>query len=95
MLTDPSDGFMQFFDGEITDYDNPKFLELYNKALATTDIEARKVVYKELYQLFNDELPIIFTSYKKTVYAYNGRIENLSVSPFIGLAGSLPTWSLK
>jgi peptide/nickel transport system substrate-binding protein len=95
MLTDPSDGFMQFFDGEITDYDNPKFLELYNKALATTDIEARKAVYKELYQLFNDELPIIFTSYKKTVYAYNGRIENLSVSPFIGLAGSLPTWSLK
>lgn len=95
MLTDPADGFMQFFDGEITDYDNPKFLELYNKALATTDIEARKAVYKELYQLFNDELPIIFTSYKKTVYAYNGRIENLSVSPFIGLAGSLPTWSLK
>ncbi|MDH6369525.1 peptide/nickel transport system substrate-binding protein [Paenibacillus sp. PastF-3] len=95
MLTDPSDGFMQFFDGEITDYDNPKFLKLYNKALATTDIEARKAVYKELYQLFNDELPIIFTSYKKTVYAYNGRIENLSVSPFIGLAGSLPTWSLK
>ncbi|MEK3769131.1 ABC transporter substrate-binding protein [Paenibacillus sp. FSL R5-0887] len=95
MLTDPSDGFMQFFDGEITDYENPKFLELYNKALATTDIEARKAVYKELYQLFNDELPIIFTSYKKTVYAYNGRIENLSVSPFIGLAGSLPTWSLK
>lgn len=24
MLTDPADGFMQFFDGEITDYENPK-----------------------------------------------------------------------
>ncbi|WP_025694188.1 ABC transporter substrate-binding protein [Paenibacillus durus] len=95
MLTDPADGFMQFFDGEITGYDNPKFLELYNKALATTDIEQRKAVYKELYQLFNDELPIIFTNYKKTVYAYNGRIQNLSVSPFIGLAGSLPEWTLK
>jgi len=95
MLTDPADGFMQFFDGEITDYENPKFLELYNKALATTDIEQRKAVYKELYQLFNDELPIIFTNYKKTVYAYNGRIQNLSVSPFIGLAGSLPNWTLK
>ncbi|OKP84548.1 ABC transporter substrate-binding protein [Paenibacillus sp. P32E] len=95
MLTDPADGFMQFFDGEITDYDNPKFLELYNKALATTDIEQRKAVYKELYQLFNDELPILFTSYKKTVYAYNGRIQNLTVSPFIGLAGSLPEWTLK
>ncbi|MEK5238374.1 ABC transporter substrate-binding protein [Paenibacillus sp. FSL L8-0470] len=95
MLTDPADGFMQFFDGEITDYENPKFLELYNKALATTDIEKRKAVYKELYQLLNDELPIIFTSYKKTVYAYNGRIQNLTVSPFIGLAGSLPDWTLQ
>lgn len=95
MLTDPADGFMQFFDGEITDYENPKFLELYNKALATTDIEQRKAVYKELYQLLNDELPIIFTSYKKTVYAYNGRIQNLTVSPFIGLAGSLPDWTLQ
>ncbi|WP_019910086.1 ABC transporter substrate-binding protein [Paenibacillus sp. HW567] len=95
MLTDPADGFMQFFDGEITDYNNPKFIELYNKALATNDIEQRKAVYKELYQLFNDELPILFTNYKKTVYAYNGRIQNVSVSPFIGLAGSLPQWTLK
>ncbi|MFP4974082.1 ABC transporter substrate-binding protein [Paenibacillus sp. CN-4] len=95
MLTDPSEGLMQFFNGEIKGYDNPKFTELYNKALATTDIEQRKAVYKELYQLVNDELPVIFTSYKKTVYAYNGRIQNLSVSPFIGLAGSLPEWTLK
>ncbi|MNB68382.1 Oligopeptide-binding protein AppA precursor [compost metagenome] len=95
MLTDPADGFMQFFDGEITDYNNPKFVELYNKALATNDIEQRKAVYKELYQLFNDELPVIFTNYKKTVYAYNGRIQNVSVSPFIGLSGSLPEWTLK
>ncbi|MNT80143.1 hypothetical protein D3C72_2195690 [compost metagenome] len=70
-------------------------MELYNKALATNDIEQRKAVYKELYQLFNDELPVIFTNYKKTVYAYNGRIQNVSVSPFIGLSGSLPEWTLK
>ncbi|OBZ18676.1 ABC transporter substrate-binding protein [Bacillus sp. FJAT-27264] len=95
MLTDPSEAFMQFFNGEVTGYDNPKFTELYNKALATTDIEQRKAVYKELYQLVNDELPIIFTNYKKTVYAYNGRIGNLTVSPYIGLAGSLPEWTLK
>ncbi|ASA22823.1 ABC transporter substrate-binding protein [Paenibacillus donghaensis] len=95
MLTDPSEGLMQFFNGEITDYDNPKFYELYDQALATTDIEQRKKIYKELYQLFNDELPLIPTNYKKTVYAYNGRIQNLSVSPFIGLAGSLPNWTLK
>ncbi|MEC0090531.1 ABC transporter substrate-binding protein [Paenibacillus macquariensis] len=95
MLTDPSDGLLQFLNGEIKGYDNPKFKELYDKGLATTDIEERKKIYTELYQLLNDELPVIFTSYKKTVYAYNGRIENVTVSPFIGLAGSLPNWSLK
>ena len=32
LLTDPSDGLLQFVDGEIKGYDNPKFKELYNKA---------------------------------------------------------------
>ncbi|MFK0521867.1 ABC transporter substrate-binding protein [Paenibacillus illinoisensis] len=95
MLTDPSDGLQQFVDGELKGYDNPKVKELYNKGLATTDIEERKAVYQELYQLLNDELPVIFTSYKKTVYAYNGRIDGLSVSPYRGIATSLPEWSLK
>ncbi|WP_410772336.1 ABC transporter substrate-binding protein [Fontibacillus sp. BL9] len=95
MLTDPSDGVLQFVDGEIKGYDNPKVKELYEKALSTSDIEQRKAVYKELFQLLNDELPVIFTSYKKTVYAYNGRIQNLSVSPFNGLSSSLPNWTLE
>lgn len=95
MLTDPSEGVVQFVDGEIKGYDNPKVKELYDKALATSDIEQRKAVYKELFQLLNDELPVIFTSYKKTVYAYNGRIQNLSVSPFTGLSSSLPNWTLQ
>ncbi|MBB6673589.1 ABC transporter substrate-binding protein [Cohnella nanjingensis] len=95
MLTDPADGLLQFVDGEIKGYDNPKFKELYDKGLATSDIEQRKAIYKETFQLLNDELPVIFTNYKKTVYAYNGRIQNLSVSPFNGIAPSLPDWSLK
>ncbi|MDT9718031.1 ABC transporter substrate-binding protein [Paenibacillus sp. ClWae2A] len=95
MLTDPSDGVQQFVDGELKGYNNPKVKELYNKGLATTDIEERKAVYKELYQQLNDELPVIFTSYRKTVYAYNGRIDGLSVSPYRGIATSLPEWSLK
>lgn len=94
LITDPSDGLQPFVDGEIRGYNNPKFKELYDKGLATIDIEARKKVYKEIYQLMNDELPVIFTNYKKTVYGYNGRIENLSVSPFNGLSTSLPNWSL-
>ena len=95
LLTDPSDGLQQFVDGEIQGYDNPKFKELYDKGLATTNIDERKEIYKQIFQLLNDDLPVIFTSYKKSVYAYNGRIENLKISPFYGLAQSLPQWSLK
>ncbi|WP_336789131.1 ABC transporter substrate-binding protein [Paenibacillus sp. MMO-177] len=95
LLTDPADGLLQFVDGEIKGYDNPKFKELYEKGLATTDMEERKAIYKETFQLLNDDLPVIFTSYKKSVFAYNARIENLSISPFYGLAQSLPNWNLK
>jgi peptide/nickel transport system substrate-binding protein len=95
LLTDPADGLIQFVDGEIKGYDNPKFKELYDKGLATNDLEERKQIYKELFQLANDELPVIFTNYRKTVYAYNGRIQNLDVSPFNGIAPSLPDWYLQ
>lgn len=96
MLTDPSDGLTMFLPGgDIKGYNNQKFIDLYNKGLSTSNIDERKQVYKEIYQLMNDELPVIFTRYKKTVYAYNGRIENLTVSPFSGLARSLPDWTLK
>ena len=94
-LLDPLDGVMQFVDGELKDYKDPKVLELYNKALATSDIEQRKQVYAELYKYLNDQLPVIFTNYKKSVYAYNSRIENLVNSPFTGLSANIANWNLK
>lgn len=95
MMTDPSEGLTQFVDGEVLGYDNPEVDKLYKEALAVTDTEKRKEIYQKLYEVVNDDLPIIFTSYRKIVYAYNGRIENVSVSPFTGLANSLPEWALK
>lgn len=95
MLTDPSDGVYQFIDGSLAGYDNPKVKELYAKGLATVDTEERKAVYKELYQILNDELPVIFTFYRKSVYANNGRLENVSISPYQGIAQSLPTWKIE
>lgn len=95
MLTDPSDGLVQFLDGEIKGYDNPEFVKLYNEALATNDIEQRKKIYADIFKLLNDDLPVIFTNYKKVVYAYNGRIQDLTVSPFNGIASSVPQWNLK
>lgn len=95
ILPDPSDGVTQFVDGEIKGYDNPQVLDLYNKALSTSDTEERKKYYAELYKILNDELPVIFTNYKKTVYAYNGRIENLVLNPFSGISQTISNWTLK
>lgn len=95
ILTDPSDGVVAFVNGEVKGYDNPKVKELYEKGLATSDIEERKAIYKELYQVINDDLPYIFTSYKKSLYAFNGRIENLTVSPFRGISANIHNWELK
>lgn len=95
MLTDPSDGVNQFIDGSLPGYDNPKVKELYAKGLATVDTEERKAVYQELYQILNDELPVIFTSYRKSVYANNGRLKNVSISPYRGIAQSLPEWKIE
>ncbi|WP_152395184.1 ABC transporter substrate-binding protein [Paenibacillus guangzhouensis] len=95
ILGDPSEGVMSFVDGEVKGYDNPKVKELYTKGLATTDIEERKAIYKELYQVINEDAPYIFTSYSKLILAYNGRIENIKINPSQGISASLPEWTLK
>lgn len=95
VLVDPADGVRRFVNGEVKGYDNPKVKELYDKGLATSDIEERKKIYKELFQVLNDDMPYIFTSYRKSVYAYNGRIQGLKITPLTGVAGSVFDWELK
>lgn len=95
VLIDPSDGVTQFVDGEIKGYDNPQVLDLYNKALSTSNIDERKKYYADLYKILNDELPVIFTNYRKSVYAYNGRIDNLVLNPYNGISANISNWTLK
>ena len=94
ILSDPSDGVQQFINGEIKGYDNPKVKELYYEALSTSDTEQRKQYYAELYKILNDELPVIFTSYRKSYYAYNGRLDGVLNNPFAGFQ-DVNNWTLK
>ncbi|GGF94924.1 ABC transporter substrate-binding protein [Paenibacillus aceti] len=94
ILSDPSDGVQQFINGEVKGYDNPKVKELYFDALSTSDTEQRKKYYAEMYKILNDELPIIFTSYRKSYYAYNGRLDGVVNNPFAGFQ-DVNNWSLK
>ncbi|TCZ75140.1 ABC transporter substrate-binding protein [Paenibacillus albiflavus] len=95
IISDPSQGVSRFVKGETKGYNNPKIDELYAKGLATNDVEERKKIYHEMFQILNDELPIMFTSYSKSISAYSGRIAGIELNPLAGLAHSLPNWELK
>ena len=95
ILSDPSDGVTQFVNGEVKGYNNPEFKKLYEEALATSDMKQRKKIYEDLFKIANEDLPVIFTSYKKAVIAYNGRIQNVEYNPVAGLAQTIPNWKLK
>ena len=95
ILSDPSDGVTQFVNGEVKGYNNPEFKKLYEEALATSDMKQRKKIYEDLFKIANEDLPVIFTSYKKAVIAYNGRIQNVEYNPVAGLAQTIPNWTLK
>ncbi|UHA75519.1 ABC transporter substrate-binding protein [Paenibacillus sp. 481] len=95
MLTDPHDGVERFSTKEAKGYSNPKVDQLIQEGVSTLDIEKRKEVYKKLYQELNEDLPFIFYNYRKLMSAHNGRIEGLEISPFRGIATSLPTLKLK
>ncbi|WP_433940015.1 ABC transporter substrate-binding protein [Paenibacillus lautus] len=95
IISDPSQGVERFIKGETKGYDNPRIEELYAQGLATGDIEERKAIYHEMFKILNDELPIMFTNYTKSVIAINGRINGFELNPLAGIAYSLPGWNLQ
>lgn len=95
IISDPSQGVSRFIKGETKGYNNPKIEELYAQGLATADVEERKKIYHEMFKILNDELPVMFTSYTKSIVAYNGRIDGFVLNPLAGIAYSLPNWELK
>lgn len=95
IISDPSQGVFNFIKGETKGYNNPRVDELYAQGLATSNIEERKAVYHEMFKILNDELPVMFTSYTKSVIAINGRIDGFELNPLSGIGYSLPNWELK
>ncbi|XID95567.1 ABC transporter substrate-binding protein [Paenibacillaceae bacterium WGS1546] len=95
IISDPSQGVSRFIKGETKGYENPRIDELYAQGLAAADVEERKKIYHEMFKILNDELPVMFTSYTKSIIAMNGRIDGFELNPLAGIAYSLPQWELK
>jgi peptide/nickel transport system substrate-binding protein len=78
-----------------TAYSNAKVDELFKKGLETIEIEGRKAIYHELYQVMNEDLPYIFMYQRSDMWAVNNRIEGFEVSPYRYFSRSLYKMSIK
>lgn len=56
--------------------------ELITKALKETNLSKRAEIYKEWIKLVNDELPYLFVSMSKDMYAISSRVKNMELSPY-------------
>ncbi|TCZ77816.1 ABC transporter substrate-binding protein [Paenibacillus albiflavus] len=70
-------------------YSNPKADELMKAALKEVEIDKRKPVYKELYQVLNDDLPYIFMYQRRDMWPVNSRLQGFDMSPYKNFTYSL------
>ncbi|CAI0710242.1 Oligopeptide-binding protein AppA precursor [Serratia entomophila] len=90
-LNDPHDGVRDFISREsATGYSNPQVDALIAKANATLDIEQRKPLYHQLYQLLAEDPPVILLGNRKILSASSARVTGFKPDIYNGLVGSLP-----
>lgn len=70
-------------------YSNPKVDELIEAGLKVLDQEERKKIYKELYQILNEDLPYIYMYQRYNMNSVNSRIQGFEISPYRSFAYSL------
>lgn len=70
-------------------YSNPKVDELIEAGLKVLDQEERKEIYKELYQILNEDLPYIYMYQRYNMNSVNSRIQGFEISPYRSFAYSL------
>ncbi len=63
-------------------YSNPEIDKLYDKGLAELTTETRKPVYKEIYKILNNDLPILYVYQRSDMWVANARINGYQISSF-------------
>lgn len=78
-LSDPNDAVSEFGTDDpeinVTGYSNPEVTALIEKGVSTFDEKERQKIYTELYQKLSQDPPIILIDYRKSLSAWNARIE--------------------
>lgn len=63
-------------------YSNPEIDKLYDKGLAELTTETRKPVYKEIYKILNNDLPILYVYQRSDMWVANARVKGYQISSF-------------
>ncbi len=70
-------GSMNFFN-----YSNPTVDKLYDYGASKLTFEERKPIYKEIYKILNEELPMLYIYQRSDMWAVNSRIKGIETSSF-------------
>ena len=62
-------------------YSNPKFDELYAKAIATNDLKTRAEIYHEMDSLMMSEAPVVILFYDEVLRFVNKRVSGFDGNP--------------
>lgn len=92
-LNDPHDGVWDFYSTEAAThggYHNPQVDKLINEGNAQLDIEKRKPIYHQLYQVLANDPPVILLANRKILSASSARVTGFKPDIYNGLTGSLP-----
>lgn len=79
---DPTNVFATTGSQNRNKYSNAKVDELAKKGLLETDFEKRKVIYEQLYQEMNKDLPYVFVYQRKNAIAVNARVKGIEATPY-------------
>lgn len=80
-----------------TGYSNADLDALFLKGLQETDIEKRKAIYADVYELINEDLPYIFLYQRKDMWAVNSRVKGFDdqITPYKKFTQSLHKLTLE
>lgn len=88
-LIDPNDSVQEFQSANsqnVAGYSDPQADKLIQEGIGTLDQSKRKTIYKQLYQVLSNDPPIILIDYRKSLSAWNARVEGLENNDFLGVA---------
>ncbi|MDR2998974.1 MAG: hypothetical protein LBU78_12750, partial [Microbacterium sp.] len=78
-LSDPNDAVSEFGtddpDINVSGYSNPEVTKLIKEGTSTFDQAERQKIYTKLYQALSEDPPTILLDYRKSISAWNARIE--------------------